>query len=469
MQQAPEKKPSRTHSDFLYSLDFFKLLPEKTREHVAGELQPVSVPTGSPVIRQGDQGDAVYFIEQGRCDILVEKEDGKQFKVAERGPGEMIGEMALVTEEPRQAHVIAATDLELWKLTRNRFVALVEEHRDVQEFLTELVASRLESAAHTAERTLGKYRIEHKLGHGAWAIVYQGHHAILGKKVAIKMLKHQMAMVEDFHDRFIKEATIIADMQHPNIVNVFDVEERFKTLFIIMEYLDGTPLNTVLEKNGPLPANQVIDIFRQVCAGLSYAHQRGIVHQDIKPDNLYMMPGGRIKILDFGLACSFGSENMEMEGTIQYMSPEQIESYPVDARTDIYCLGITAFELLTGKQPFPDQDIAKLMELHLNENIPDPADWIDNVPPQLSACIRKCCKRNHLERFQSADEASRALDNGVFSKNPQTEAKQNMSSLYMFYTDDQKTALNALLEEFSERAKVEGIRLQLVDFDHFLQ
>ena len=469
MQQAPKNSRSQGGSTFFNSLDFFKLLPEKTRALLGGELQSVSVARSDLVIRQGDRGDAVYFIEQGRCDILVEKEDGKQFKVAERGPGEMVGEMALVTEEPRQAHVVAATDLKLWKLSRNRFVALVEEHRDVQEFLTELVASRLESAAHTAERTLGKYRIEHKLGHGAWAIVYQGHHISLGKKVAIKMLKHQMAMVEEFHDRFIKEATIIADMQHPNIINVFDVEERFKTLFIIMEYLEGTPLNIVLKKNGPLPADQVIDIFRQVCAGLSYAHQRGIVHQDIKPENLYMMPGGRIKILDFGLACPFGSENMEMEGTIQYMSPEQIESYPVDARTDMYCLGITAFELLTGKQPFAQKDIAKLMERHLTEDIPDPAAYIDNVPPQLSACIRKCGKRNHLERYQSADEASRALDDSAFSKLPQTGMKQNMSALYMFYDDNRKTTFNALLEEFSEKAKAKGIRLQLVDFDHFLQ
>ncbi len=466
---APEQKPSRPGSNFLYSLDFFKLLPKKTRERLAGELQPVSIADGDLVIRQGDQGDAVYFIEQGRCNILVEKEDGKQLKVAERGPGEMVGEMALITEEPRQAHVMAASDLELWKLTRKRFVALVEEHRDVQEFLTELVASRLESAAHTAERTLGKYRIEHKLDHGAWAIVYQGHHISLGKKVAIKMLKHQMAMVKEFHDRFIKEATIIADMQHPNIVNVFDVEERFKTLFIIMEYLEGIPLDTMLKKNGPLPADQVIDIFRQVCSGLSYAHQRGIVHQDIKPENLYMMPGGRIKILDFGLACSFGSENIEMEGTIQYMSPEQIEGYPVDARTDIYGLGITAFELLTGKQPFPDKNIARLMELHLKQDIPDPADWIDNVPPQLSTCIRKCCNRNHLERYQSADDASRALTSTAFFETPQTNSKQNMSALYMLYNDDQKSVLNALLEEFSERAKAAGIQLQLVDFDHFLQ
>ena len=460
--------PTDVDKQFLFSLKFFKLLPEKTRDLVAAHMQFLSFAGGERIIRQGDQGDAVYLIEQGSCDIIVEKETGERFQVAERGPGDMVGEMALITDEPRQADVVAAETVKVWQLARRHFVTLVQEHHDLQEFLTELVATRLETAPHTADRTVGKYRIEHKLGNGAWAIVYQGRHVTLEKKVAIKMLKHQMAMVPEFHDRFIKEATIIGNMLHKNIINVFDVEERFNTLFIIMEYLEGIPLDAVLKKEGPLPAERVVDIFRQVCAGLAYAHERGIVHQDIKPDNLYLMPGGRIKILDFGLACPFGSENFEMEGTIEYMSPEQIDSYPVDARTDIYCLGITAFELLTGKQPFPAGDIGKLMEMHLHEEIPDPADLIADVPAELSACIRKCCRRNHLERYQSAVEASQALDMLAAESSKQARANQNMSSLYLFYDDEQKTAVTELLEEFSERAKAEGIHFRLADFDNYL-
>ncbi len=455
---------------FMFSLKFFKLLPEDTRELVFSRMHTITFSSGERVIHQGDRGDAVYLIEKGTCDIVIQKDDGERFQVAERGAGEMVGEMALITDEPRQADVIAKENLKLWKLEREHFVALVREHHDLQEFLTELVATRLETAAHTADRTIGKYRIEHKLGHGSWAIVYQGRHITLQKKVAIKMLKHQMAMIPEFHDRFIKEARIIGNMVHKNIINVFDVEERFNTLFIVMEYLDGIPLDMVLKKEGPLPADRVIDIFRQVCAGLAYAHERGIVHQDIKPDNLYLMPGGQIKILDFGLACPFGSENFEMEGTIEYMSPEQIDSYPVDARTDIYCLGITAFELLTGKQPFPTGDIGKLMEMHLNEDIPDPADFIAGVPPELSACIRTCGKRNYRERYQSAQEASRSLDTiaVIDSREKTTVTGQNMSSLYLFYNDEQKSQVTSLLEEFSERLKAEDIRFRLADFDNFL-
>ena len=450
---------------FLFSLKFFKLLPDnEAREAVASLMEPVSLAAGQQLIRQGDKGDAVYLIEEGNCEIVVEKEDGRRFTVATRGPGEMVGEMALITDEPRQAHVLAADPVRAWKLASTPFTELVRNNRDLQEFLTELVASRLEQADHTADRTIGRYRIEHKLGNGAWAIVYQGRHLGLQKKVAIKMLKHQMAMVPEFHERFIHEATIIGNMQHRNIINVFDVEERFNTIFIIMEYLEGTPLDVVLKQEGPLDAQRVVDIFRQVCAGLAYAHERGIVHQDIKPDNLYLLPGGRIKILDFGLACPFGSENFEMEGTIGYMSPEQIDSYPVDARTDIYCLGITAFELLTGKKPFPGSDIGKLMEMHLNQEIPDPAEFIDNVPPELSACIRRCCRRNHLERYQSAREASQALDS--LAGDDRVEQGRNLSSLFLLYNDEQKAAVTSLLEEFSERARAQGIELRLADFEN---
>ncbi len=466
----PDTSTSTTpEREFLFSLKFFKLLPENCRQSVASRMQMQTFSNEDLVIRQGEQGDAVFFIEEGNCKIVVEKENNERFQVARRGPGDMVGEMALITDEPRQADVIADNNVKLWKLEREHFVTLVQTHQDLQEFLTEMVATRLETAAHTADRTIGKYRIEHKLGHGAWAIVYQGRHLSLQKKVAVKMLKHQMAMVPEFHDRFIKEAAIIGNMNHRNIINVFDVEERFNTLFIIMEYLEGVPLDLVLKQQGPLPADQVVDIFRQVCTGLAYAHERGIVHQDIKPDNLYLLPGGRIKILDFGLACPFGSENFEMEGTIEYMSPEQIESYPVDARTDIYCLGITAFELLTGKKPFPSGDIGRLMEMHMQEEIPDPSDLIEDVPAQLASCIRTCCRRNHRQRYQSALEARHALDElAAADTKGHDRTKQNMSSLYLFYDDEQKTAVTSLLEEFSDRAKDEGISLRLADFDNFL-
>lgn len=454
--------------EFFFSLKFFKLLPENTRELLVAQVRPLSFTAGSTIIKQGDTGDAIYFIKEGMCDIIVEKSDGERFPIAQRGPGAMVGEMALITDEPRQADVIAKTEVKAWQLVRKRFVSLVAEHYDLQEFLTELVAKRLEKAAHTADRCVGKYRIQHKLGHGAWAIVYQGRHITLGKKVAIKMLKHQMAMIPEFHERFIKEATIIGSMLHKNIINVFDVEERFNTIFIVMEYLDGIPLDSLIKQDGPLPPEKVVDIFQQVCAGLSYAHERGVVHQDIKPDNLYLMPNGRVKILDFGLACPFGSESFEMEGTIEYMSPEQIDGYPVDARTDLYCLGITAFELLTGKQPFPNDDVAALMDLHLTKDLPNPDDFMEGLPPELSACICTCGKRNHKERFQSAAEASKSLDSLAPATQNRPMAKQNMSSMHLFYDDEQKAAVTKLLEDISEQARAQGIRFRLADFDNFL-
>ena len=360
----------------------------------------------------------------------------------------MVGVMSLLTDDSRPATVLAATEVKLRRLARDCFTLLVEEHDELQKFLTGLVCERLEAESRTADLAIGKYTIDHQLGKGAWAIVYLGHHRTLGRQVAIKLLKHHVAVEPEFRDRFIQEAKIIADLQHRNIINIYDVEERFSMLFIIMEYLKGSPVDLVLKRKGRLPAAQVVEICIQVSSGLAYAHERGIVHQDIKPDNLFMLKNGQIKILDFGLACPFGSENIEMEGTLPYMSPEQIESDPVDARTDIYGMGITAFELLTGRKPHPDDDLVALRELHLNRDIPNPGEFVDNIPPLLAEFIMTCCRRNPDERYQDAATALKVLKRLKKQSfdNVQPSLPQNMSTMYFLYDDAQRDEVTERVE-----------------------
>ncbi len=457
------------HMDFLLNLKFISLLPRNTLWAVLNRLQYEEFKEGEKIITQGKRGDAVYFIQKGGCYVIVDK-PGAELQLSTKREGAMVGEMSLLTDEPRPANIVAATDVQMWKINRDCFSLLVEEHARLRNFLAELVCKRLESDGMTTDLAIGKYTIGHKIGEGAWAVVYMGHHMSLGRKVAIKLLKHEMSVDPDFHARFVEEAKIIAKMQHRNIINIYDVEIRFNMLFIIMEYLEGHPLDIVLKKEGVLPVRLVVDILMQTCSGLAYAHRRGIVHQDIKPDNLFLLKGNQLKILDFGLACPFGSEHIEMEGTLQYMSPEQIESYPVDGRTDLYGLGITAFHLLTGRLPYPDDNAAALREMHLNNDIPDPRDFVKNVPPLLAEFIMTCSRRNPEERYESADAALNVLK--LLLKESidciQPAMPQNMSSIHIFYDDEQAKEVTVLLEEFAEKIKRQGLRLQLADFRHFL-
>jgi serine/threonine protein kinase len=451
--------------DFFMSLKFFQLLPHNTIWAVFNRLAPVCFREGDKIMTQGVKGDALYFIEQGGCYVTIEKDDDLILQATKR-KGDMVGEIVLLTDEPRRANVVAATNVQLWRLARDCFELLVQEQSELRKFLTSLVCERLESEGALADLAIGKYIIDHKIGKGAWAVVYRGHHMSLGRDVAIKLLHHEMAMDEDFRERFLQEAKIIAKMHHKNIINIYDIENRFNMLFIIMEYLEGRPVDVLLKKKGKFHWKEVMDLAIQVLQGLSYAHDRGIVHQDIKPDNLFMQNNGTVKILDFGLACPFGSENIEMEGTLQYMSPEQIESYPVDARTDLYGLGITLFQLVTGKLPFPDDDLTALAQMHLEKDIPDPREYAGEMPAVLAEFVMKCGARNPDQRYPDADAALGVLKK--LQEEVDTSRRsfpvQHMVSLYLFHSDEQRDEVTALLEEFADKANARGLSVKFTEF-----
>ncbi|MBT8346693.1 MAG: protein kinase [Desulfofustis sp.] len=453
--------------DFFINLPLLQYLPRKTFWALLNCLVPVEIESGSKLINQGDEAKSLFIIEKGRGRVRVDK-NGEEFTIAQLGPHDLVGEMAVLTGEPRNAHFTAMEDMLLWELDKDKFELAMARYPDLRTFLTELVSRRLENSSTSADRQVGKYIAKHKLGAGAWAIVYQGVHGSLNKTVAIKMLKHQMAMDEEFSSKFLREAEIIANINHPNIVHVYDIEDLYATHFIVMEYLEGESLEQLLKRVGRLTPELTVHYLLQICSGLDHAHQLDIIHQDIKPDNILIQKDDTIKILDFGLACPTGSENFEMEGTIQYMSPEQIDSYPVDARTDIYCMGITAFEMIAGQRPYPDDDLQVMMDKRLEEDIPDPAETIKDIPERLSRFIRKACAREKEERFQNVREAIAELEicaeeMGLFESEI---VRRHMSSLFLFYTEEQRTILAELLDEFSDRAAQSGIRMQLADFEN---
>jgi serine/threonine protein kinase len=418
---------------------------------------------------QGEPGADCYIIQKGTCVVSVEK-SGELVSVARLTEGDVVGEMALITGEPRSAHVDAETDMQLWRLTKTEFDSISEVYPDLRSFLTDLVTKWFETRTITAERKIGKYLITDVIGSGSYSIVYRGVHEALNMPVAVKMIKHDLAMRSDFIKKFREEARTFAKFNHENIVHVYDIEARYKTLFIIMEHLEGMSLRTLLKRMLKLPPNRVVDYLLQICAGLQYAHSKKAVHQDIKPDNIFILPNEKIKILDFGLAAPCNSENF-FTGTPFYMSPEQIECLPADTRSDIFGMGLTAYEMLTGQRPFPEEDAWEVMDLHLKEDIPDPVRIMPDLPEVLREFILKACARDVSRRYQNIVEVIKDLkpigDQLGLKKREDPPVNRKMATMFLLYKDEHQPELNRMMNEFCEKVNGLGVSCRAADFKEF--
>jgi eukaryotic-like serine/threonine-protein kinase len=453
---------------FLLKTSLLDSIPERAAFHLLNCLRARTLRPGERLFSQGEEGDCLYIIENGKCSVKLEKDDGFSH-LARLQEGDVVGEMAVLTGEPRSASVDAETDMKLWGLSNREFQRVSSGFPDLRFVLTELVTRRFEGEALSGDRHIGKYTIKNKLGMGGWSIVYHGIHKVLNAPVAVKMLKHNMAMEEGFLAKFRNEAQIIAGMNHKNIVRVYDIEELFQTLFIVMEYLDGQGLDSLIERLGRVPVPRAMGFLAQICEGLAYAHEKGIIHQDIKPANLFVQAHDQIKILDFGLACQPGSEDPNLAGTIFYAAPEQIEGLPVDVRTDIYALGITAYELLTGSRPYPEDDLGELVRMHLDRDIPDPREAVPDLPEALCRFILKSCRRNPDERYQTIGDALNDLKPLIAELCPSQERgtleKARAINIFFLYRDQHQLDLNKLLEQFGAQLQELGLVMRVSTFE----
>jgi eukaryotic-like serine/threonine-protein kinase len=454
--------------EFLLRTTFFRAIPKDAICPLLNSLTFKHLKKGERLISQGDEGDSFYIILRGSCVINLEKENTLH-PVARLRAGDIVGEMAVLTGERRSTHVDAETDMDLLSISRTQFDSLSSEYPELRNFLTEIITHRFSVSRQTADRTIGKYVITEIIGQGAWSMIYKGIHGKLRLPVAIKMLKHNMAMDTEFLEKFRNEAKIIARLNHTNIIKVFDIEELYRTVFIIMEYLEGTPLDDLLDRMPKLSLPVILDIILQVCYGLDYAHKQGIVHQDIKPANIFIQPDGKVKIVDFGLACPPGNIDFNLPGTVFYMSPEQIEGNPVDERTDIYALGITAYEMITGQRPFPENNIAKLMDLHLSEDGPDPSLLASDLPDELRDFLMGSIKKDPDARFKNMSQIlkkllplAEKLDLKVHS---QQRKRGKMISMFIFYDEEHQLALNQFVDKFSNDIEEIGATLRVAQFE----
>ncbi|MEW6530995.1 MAG: protein kinase [Thermodesulfobacteriota bacterium] len=445
----------------------FKPLSEPTRRRLCEDATPLRVTAGRRLISQGDQGDQFYIVREGHCLVVMEREGVTKF-VGRLGPGDVVGEMAILTGEKRTANVDAETDMLVWAITRDSFDKACEEFPELKQFLTKIVADRLSKAILTRERAIGKYVIDEVIGEGGCSVVYRGYHSGLDMPVAVKMLKHQLAMDPAFVQLFREEAKTIAHLNHDNVVKVYDIEELYRTFFIIMELVEGEPLNRLLARVGRLPAQQALDFILQLCSGLEHAHQKGIIHRDIKPGNILIQGDERVKLVDFGFACQPGTRLDEVAGTVHYMAPEQIRADTVDERTDVYALGITAYEMVTGEKACKSRLSSQIMRWHLTERIPEPRGVVPDLPVELNDFLLRATQREPSGRYENVRQIIHDLEPlaermGIGTREA-TAQEFNMMSLFLFYRQEQHDIMHRLVREFRRELEKVGGRLRGADF-----
>jgi serine/threonine-protein kinase len=258
-----------------------------------------------------------------------------------------------------------------------------------------------------------RYRMERKIGEGAAAEVFLAHDSVLNRKVALKSLRPQFAADPGFRVRFEREAQAAARFNHPNIIAIFDVGEDRGLPYIVMEYVDGDTLRTIIDQEAPIHADDVAILVEQVAAGLDYAHQRGLVHRDIKPHNILVDHQGLAKVVDFGIAKGLNDEALtdaaEGIGTVQYISPEQASGLMATPESDIYSLAVVAFEMLTGQLPFDSETAIGIAMRHVNDPAPDPAEIDPNIPHEVADIILRALSKDPTHRFPTAGEFARVL------------------------------------------------------------
>lgn len=259
-----------------------------------------------------------------------------------------------------------------------------------------------------------RYQLLEQIGKGGMAMVYRARDLMLERQVAVKVLREDYSRSVVFQERFRQEARAAANLSHPNIVTVHDFGFDRGRLFLVMEFVPGMDLKTLLRQRGRLPLNEALPLMIQACAGIGYAHRAGLVHCDVKPHNMLVTHDQRLKVTDFGIARALASIEPEEQspvvwGSPQYFAPEQAAGEAPSPASDVYSLGVVFYEMLTGSLPFQAPTAAELARLHMEAPPTPPSEYVPDMPPTIEQIILKVLSKEPSARYRTADQLGRVL------------------------------------------------------------
>jgi hypothetical protein len=364
---------------------------------------------GETIIRQGQRGDALFVVADGAADVLL-NDHATSRKIGAVIRGSVIGEMSLITQEPATADVVAATPLRTLVVTAADFETLTGRNPELTIVLTNLVADRLGRALHDGlgGKVLNGYRILSCVGRGGMAVVYEATELASGDRVALKMMSHRLVFQPGAFSRFEREARIVEPLEHPNIARLRGHFPAFRTEFIVMEFCEGATLGDLLVGHGPFPETETRRILGQLATALTFVHERGVVHRDLKPGNVMLTPAGRVKLMDFGLAKEqrqisddTATQDGSVLGTPLYMAPEQISGEESGPLIDVYAFACVAYELLSGKKLFEARSMTQLLQEKLNKTVPPAYEIGSGISPEMHRLLVGGLEKDPAKRLGS--------------------------------------------------------------------
>jgi hypothetical protein len=363
----------------------FASLADDTLRRLCDAMELRDYAVGEHLIRQGNPADSLLVVLSGTASAQLRDTPSDREPIGQFGPGDVIGEMSLITDEPRTADVLSRTPLRALVLSAGAFHTLAARHPELRIVLTDLVADRLGRGRYDGlgGKDINGYRILQCVGRGGMGIVYEAEQLATGVTVALKMMNHRLVYHPGAAQRFRREAAILKNLDHACIARLYDCFAAYKTEFLAMEFCYGSTLRDVISHRGALSETWVRPLLGQLAVTLEYIHDHGVVHRDLKPSNVMVDASGSIKLIDFGLVkldpllpsgapvdTSQASNPAVLVGTPRYMAPEQFSGHPADRRTDLYGLACIAYEALAGRPVIEATDVFGIVREHLRFMLP---------------------------------------------------------------------------------------------------